>query len=91
MTPMTPIASLEYFIHDLLFNKTSNVFYVVLADAHHQLTHSCLGDNLKFNICKLESSYLANSDVPDLESELKRWRRYCIDTDEDEAMRGTTV
>jgi hypothetical protein len=27
-------------------------------------------DNLKFNICELESSHLANSDVPDLESRI---------------------
>jgi WD40 repeat protein len=49
------------------------VFYVDLSDARHQLTHSCLGlmlDDLKFNICKLDSSYLANSDVPDLESRI---------------------
>ena len=68
-----PIIPLHTSFRDFLTNKTSNVFYVDLAEAHHQLAHSCLGfmlDNLKFNICKLESSYLANSDVPDLESRI---------------------
>ena len=47
-------------------------FYVGAHDAHHQLAHSCLNllldpvDGLKFNICKLETSYLANDDVEDL-------------------------
>src|SRR6266702_2399676 len=47
-----------------------NVFYVDLHVAHRQLAHSCLSlvlDGLQFNICKLESSYLANKDVEDLE------------------------
>jgi NACHT domain len=70
---MLPIVPLHTSFRDFLTKKTSNVFYVDLADAHHQLTHSCLGsmlDTLKFNICKLESSYLANNDVPDLESRI---------------------
>jgi hypothetical protein len=49
---------------------------VDLDDAHHQLAHSCLGlmlDSLKFNICKLESSYLANNDVLDLESRITKY------------------
>ena len=68
-----PIVPLHTSFRDFLTNKTSDVFYVDLADAHRQLAHSCLGlmlDSLKFNICKLESSYLANSDVPDLESRI---------------------
>jgi AAA ATPase domain len=55
---------------DFLTSKTSKVFYVNLADAHHQLAHSCVGlmfKDLRFNICQLESSYLANSDVPDID------------------------
>jgi hypothetical protein len=68
-----PIVPLHTSFRDFLTNKASNVFYVDLADSHHQLAHSCLGlmlDNLKFNICKLESSYFANCDVPDLESRI---------------------
>ena len=71
-----PILPLHTSFRDFLTSKTSSVFYVDLADAHHQLTHSCLGlmlDDLKFNICKLESSYLANSDVPDLESRIANY------------------
>jgi NACHT domain len=71
-----PILPLHTSFRDFLTSKTSKVFYVDLADAHHQLTHSCLGlmlDHLKFNICKLESSYLANSDVPDLESRIAKY------------------
>jgi NACHT domain len=70
-----PIVPLHTSFRDFLTSKTSDVFYVDLADAHHQLTHSCLGlmlDSLKFNICKLESSYLANSDVPDLDCRITK-------------------
>jgi hypothetical protein len=71
-----PILPLHTSFRDFLTSNTSNVFYVDLADAHNDLTHSCLGlmlDELKFNICKLESSYLANSDVPDLESRIAKY------------------
>jgi NACHT domain len=70
---MRPIIPLHTSFRDFLTNKKSGVFYVDLGDAHHQLAHSCLGlmlDNLKFNICELESSHVANSDVPDLESRI---------------------
>jgi hypothetical protein len=70
---MRPIVPLHTSFRDFLTNKTNDVFYVDLEDAHHQLAHSCLGlmlGHLKFNICKLESSYLANSDVPDLTSRI---------------------
>jgi NACHT domain len=70
-----PIAPLHTSFRDFLTNEKSGVFYVDLADAHRQLAHSCLGlmlDNLQFNICKLESSYLANSDVPDFESRIAK-------------------
>ncbi|KAH9959035.1 hypothetical protein BGW80DRAFT_1371819 [Lactifluus volemus] len=30
-------------------------------------------NDLKFNICKLESSYVANRDVPDLESRIEKY------------------
>ena len=68
-----PINPLHTSFRDFLTNKPSNVFYVDLTDAHHQLAHSCLGlmlDELKSNICNLESSYPANSGVPDLESRI---------------------
>ena len=71
-----PIVPLHSSFRDFLTSKTSNVFYVDLGDAHHQLAHSCLTimlDNLKFNICKLESSHLANIDVPDLKSRIAKY------------------
>jgi NACHT domain len=71
-----PIVPLHTSFRDFLTSKTSDVFYVDLGDAHHQLAHSCLTimlDNLKFNICKLESSHLANSDVPDLKSRIAKY------------------
>jgi AAA ATPase domain len=70
-----PIVPLHTSFRDFLTNKKSDVFYVDLGDAHHQLAHSCLElmlENLKFNICKLESSYLANTDVPDIESRIAK-------------------
>ena len=70
-----PIVPLHTSFRDYLTSKASNVFYVDLADSHHELVHSCLGlmlDSLRFNICKLESSYLANSEVRDLESRVAR-------------------
>ena len=68
-----PIIPLHTSFRDFLTNEDkSGDFYVGLRDAHHQLAHSCLNllldplDGLKFNICKLETSYLANDDVEDL-------------------------
>jgi hypothetical protein len=52
-----PIIPLHTSFLDFLTIENNDVFYVDLADAHHQLVHSCLGvmlDNLKFNICKLD-------------------------------------
>src|SRR6267154_1501136 len=68
-----PIFPLHTSFRDFLTNKDkSGDFYIGVRDAHHQLTHSCLNllldplDGLKFNICKLETSYLANDEVEDL-------------------------
>ena len=65
-----PIIPLHTSFRDFLTNKfRSGDFYVGLHDGHHQLAHSCLNllldplDGLKFNICKLETSYLANDRV----------------------------
>jgi hypothetical protein len=68
-----PIIPLHTSFRDFLTNKDrSGDFYVGVRDAHHQLAHSCLNllldplDGLKFNICKLETSYLANDNIEDL-------------------------
>jgi hypothetical protein len=68
-----PIVPLHTSFRDFLADEKSGAFHVDFGKAHRRLAHSCLGlmlDNLKFNICKLESSYLANRDVPDLESRI---------------------
>jgi hypothetical protein len=68
-----PIIPLHTSFRDFLTDKDkSGDFYVGVRDFHHQLVYSCLNllldplDGLKFNICKLETSYLANDDVEDL-------------------------
>ena len=71
-----PIVPLHTSFRDFLTNKESVAFYVDLGESHRQLAHACLGlmlDDLKFNICELESSYIANSDVPDLESRISKY------------------
>jgi hypothetical protein len=67
------IVPLHTSFRDFLTNKDkSGDFYVGVRDVHHRFAHSCLNllldplDGLKFNICKLETSYLANDDVEDL-------------------------
>jgi hypothetical protein len=74
-----PIIPLHTSFRDFLTNKDkSGDFYVSVRDAHHQLSHSCLNllldpvDGLKFNICKLETSHLANDDVKDLNTRIDK-------------------
>ncbi len=71
-----PIIPLHTSFRDFLTNKVkSGDFFVSLRDAHCQLAHSCLGlllKDLKFNICNLESSYLANKDIKDLKSRVDK-------------------
>ena len=66
-----PIVPLHTSFRDFATDEEkSGVFYVDLRDAHFHLAHSCLSlvlNDLKFNICNLKSSYLANEDVEDLE------------------------
>ncbi len=65
-----PIIPLHTSFRDFVTNKDkSGDFYVDVRDAHHQLALYCLDlllNSLKFNICDLETSYLANNDVEDL-------------------------
>jgi AAA ATPase domain len=68
-----PIVPLHTSFRDFLTSKKSDVFYVDIGESHHQLALSCIGlllESLKFNICELDSSYLPNSDVPDMESRI---------------------
>jgi hypothetical protein len=76
-SPKLPIVPLHTSFRDFLTNKgRSGDFYIDLNDAHRQLVISCLGlmlRDLKFNICDLETSYLANIDIPDLESRVTKY------------------
>jgi hypothetical protein len=70
-----PIIPLHTSFRDFLINQDkSGDFCVGVRDAHHQLADSCLNllldplNGLKFNICNLETSYLANDDVEDLKT-----------------------
>jgi hypothetical protein len=75
-----PIIPLHTSFRDFLTSKDkSGDFYVDDRDAHDQLAHSCLTllldpvDGLKFNICELETSYLANDDVEDLKTRIDQY------------------
>jgi hypothetical protein len=75
-----PIIPLHTSFRDFLTDEDkSGNFYVGIHDAHYQLAHSCLNilldplDGLKFNICKLETSYLANDDVKDLNARIDKY------------------
>jgi hypothetical protein len=71
-----PIVPLHTSFRDfLIYKEKSGDFFIVLQDAHYGLAHSCLGlmlHDLRFNICKIESSYLANKDIQDLEAHVTK-------------------
>ena len=70
-----PIVPLHTSFRDFLTDRNmSGDFYIDLGEAHHQLAYSCLGQmhhNLKFNICNLETSYLPNNSISNLQSRIK--------------------
>ena len=72
-----PIIPLHTSFRDFLTNREkSSDFWVDLQGTHRQMAHSCLVVllyGLKFNICHLETSYLANKDVTDLESRVDEY------------------
>ena len=71
-----PIIPLHASFRDFLTDRNrSGDFYIDLIDAHYQLTTSCLDlmldkSGLRFNICNLATSYLANNDMPGLQSQI---------------------
>ena len=71
-----PIVLLHTSFRDFLTDvKVSGHFYIDLGGAHHQLAYSCLGQmlhSLEFNICKLETSYLPNDSISDLQSRINK-------------------
>ncbi|CCM05582.1 uncharacterized protein FIBRA_07810 [Fibroporia radiculosa] len=74
----TPIRPLHASFYDFLGDKTrSGEFYVGELSTHHRkLAFACLGvmnAELRFNICKLKSSYVPNSDVADMPQRIKKF------------------
>jgi hypothetical protein len=71
-----PLIPLHTSFRDFMLNEEkSGEFCVNLLDSHRELAHSCLAlllNDLKFNICHLETSYLANKDIPDLNSRVRK-------------------
>jgi hypothetical protein len=72
-----PIIPLHTSFRDFLINKEkSGDFSVALPDAHYELARACLGlvlRDLRFNICKIESSYVANKDIEDLDARVAEY------------------
>ena len=72
----TPIRPLHASFYDFLLDeKRSGVFFIEKGDVHHDLTLALLSimeAGLSFNICGLETSYLPNSKVVDLEKRIKK-------------------
>lgn len=68
--PTTPVRLFHASFRDFLTDRArSGEFFVELNGVHQDLAISTLAGmkkGLQFNICGLESSYLRNSDVPDL-------------------------
>jgi len=65
-----PVRPLHASFREFLCNRNrSGDFFTDMSYIHDELAFSCLGvmkDELRFNICKLPSSYLPNSEVHDL-------------------------
>jgi hypothetical protein len=74
--PQTPIRPLHASFYDFLTDKLrSDKFFVDVPLAQRDLAFGSLGvmkHDLRFNICSLESSYLPNSDIPDLEERVRK-------------------
>jgi hypothetical protein len=72
-----PIIPLHTSFRDFLVTKQkSGDFWVDLRDVHRRMAQSCLGillNGLKFNICQLETSYLANKDVVDIKMRIDKY------------------
>jgi hypothetical protein len=67
----TPIRPLNVSFYNFLTDKLwSHDFFVDMSSVQSNLAFATLRvmeDELRFNICSLESSYLTNSSVPELE------------------------
>ena len=72
----TPVRPLHASFYDFLLDeRRSGVFFIQECNVHHDLTLALLSimeAGLSFNICGLETSYLPNSKVVDLEKRIKK-------------------
>jgi len=72
----TPVRPMHASFYDFLLDKKrSGEFFIDEADIHHELALSSLcvmQDGLRFNICGLETSYVRNSAVADLEKKIEK-------------------
>ncbi|KAG8861292.1 hypothetical protein FRB91_009203 [Serendipita sp. 411] len=56
--------------------RVAGIFHIDIADAHELMTKGCLATmkrELRFNICRLESSFARNKDVPDFEERVSKY------------------
>ncbi|KAG8817772.1 hypothetical protein FRC18_000362 [Serendipita sp. 400] len=56
--------------------RVAGIFHIDIADAHELMTKGCLATmkrELRFNICRLESSFTRNKDVPDFEEKVSKY------------------
>jgi len=71
----TPVRPLHASFYDFLLDKKrSGEFFIQEGDAHRNLAVASLSvmqAGLHFNICKLETSYISNSEVADLEKRVE--------------------
>ena len=71
----TPVRPLHASFYDFLLDKErSGEFYIAQDDVHHDLAVASLSvmqAGLQFNICGLETSYVANSEVADLDKRVE--------------------
>jgi len=74
--PSTLVRPMHASFYDFLLDKKrSGEFFIDEADIHHELALSSLcvmQDGLRFNICGLETSYVRNSAVADLEKNIEK-------------------
>ncbi|KAL4073021.1 WD40-repeat-containing domain protein [Scleroderma yunnanense] len=71
----TPVRPLHTSFHDYLIDPgRSGEFYVDTLGIHAELSFACLCvmHDLSFNICGLESSYVLNADIKDLDKRVQR-------------------
>ena len=75
-TTLTPIHPLHASFYDFLLDeKRSGEFFIEQGNVHHDLAQasiSVMQAGLQFNICGLETSYLANLEVVDLDKRIEQ-------------------